>query len=208
MGRDYTNCWADPPCGQPQRRSHNGRVRLSAPTLSCRVLAYVAGAVAVAGVLTGCGSGGPGPLQNPEDDGTSVAGILGVAVKPGQVDANDMMVLGPISSQAVLLDVRLQHPRDASGLTIRYAAMRLHGGTTGALGWHPARWNARPVNGFVIKAHTAAAIWVGVAAAKPGRYRLTGFFVDYRMGDTRYSAHQGIGLDVCVRVRFRSCSFS
>jgi hypothetical protein len=171
------------------------------------MLAYVAGAVAVVGVLAGCGGGGPGPLQNRNDDGTSVAGIMGASAKPGQVMGNDFMVLGPISSKAVLLDVRLQHPRDASGLTIRYAATHVPSGTSGP-GWHPARWNAHPVDGFVIKPHTPAAIWVGVTAAKPGRYHVYGFFVDYRIGDTRYSAHQGIGLDLCVRVRQLSCRFS
>jgi hypothetical protein len=126
---------------------------------------------------------------------------------PGHVMANSFMLLGPIPSKAVLLDVRLERPRDASGLTIRYAATRVHGGISGP-GWHPARWNAHPVDGFVIKPHTAAWIWVGVAAAKPGRYHVSGFFVDYRIGDTRYSALQGPALDLCVRVRWRSCRFS
>ena len=30
---------------------------------------------------------------------------------------------------------------------------------------------------------------------------------DYRIGDTRYSAHQGYGLDLCARVRLLSCRF-
>ncbi len=62
-------------------------------------------------------------------------------MKPGQVNANDFMLLGPISSKAVLLDVRLERPRDASGLTILYAATHVNGGIS-AGGWHPARWNA------------------------------------------------------------------
>lgn len=165
------------------------------------MLACVAGAVAVVGVLAGCGDGGAGPLQIRD------GGDAGGSMKPGQVMANDFMLLGPISSKAVLLDVRLERPRDASGLTIRYAATRVHGGISGP-GWHPARWNAHPVDGFVIKPHTPAWIWVGVSAAKPGRYRVYGFFVDYRIGDTRYSAQEGPGLDLCVRVRFRSCRFS
>jgi hypothetical protein len=150
--------------------------------------------------LAGCGgSGGAGPFAEPGDDG-SVGLTNYFDLTPGWIVPNDMLVLGPISSEAVLIGVRLQHPEDARGLRIRFAAMQLHGSTmSGGRGWHPARWHAHPVNGFVVKPHTTAAIWVGVSGAKPGNYSIRGLVVDYRVGDTQYSVPEGLGWGVCVR---------
>jgi hypothetical protein len=71
-------------------------------------------------------------------------------------------------------------------------------GFLGARGWKPAAWDLHPLAGFVISAHTRAAWVVGAAAAKPGVYMLRGFIVDYRIGNTRYSAAQQVGLQVCA----------
>jgi hypothetical protein len=61
-----------------------------------------------------------------------------------------------------------------------------------------ARWDLRPLAGFVIPAHRHASVVVGAAAAKPGIYLLRGFIVDYRIGRTHYSAAQEAGLEVCA----------
>lgn len=160
-------------------------------------------ATCVALALAGCGGSSkpsPGPFAVPGNAVGAVDAIAVFDVQPGWIVPNDQLVLGPIRSPAVLLDVRLQHPRDARGVTIRYAATQLHGQGTqsGGIGWHPARWHARPVHGFVVKPHTTAAIWVGVSATKLGRYDLRGFVVDYRIGDSLYSAPQGLGLRFCA----------
>lgn len=160
-------------------------------------------ALLIAASVAGCGGGGAGPLAWPKDAGSSV---VGVPVKPHQLAVTGLLSLGPIAARAVLLDVRPQHAQDANGLAIRYAASTGRGLYIGASrGWHPASWDLRPLAGFVIQPHTRAAIVIGAAAAKPGIYLLHGFIVDYRIGGTRYSAPQQIGLRVCASTHSHSC---
>jgi hypothetical protein len=152
----------------------------------------------LAAFVAGCGGGGAGPLAWPKEAGTSVAGI---PVKSGQSAVTGLDVLPAVERPVVLLDVRPQHPADAHGLVIRYAVSTGRGMHIGGQpGWRPAQWDLRPLHGFVIPAHTRAAVVVGAAAAKPGTYLLRGFIVDYRTGGTRYSAPQQIQLRVCASV--------
>jgi hypothetical protein len=58
------------------------------------------------------------------------------------------------------------------------------------------------VAGFMIPPHAQAVVVVGATASQRGVYTLHGFVVDYRIGGTRYSAPQQVGLRVCVA---RSC---
>jgi len=125
--------------------------------------------------------------------------VVGLPVKTRQLAVTAIPFARAADDPAVLLNVRPQHPEDAHGLTIRYGATTgrgMHIG--GARGWQPAAWDLRPLSGFVIPAHTRAAFVVGAAAAKPGIYLLRGFIVDYRIGSTRYSAPQQVGLRVCA----------
>jgi hypothetical protein len=152
----------------------------------------------VAASIVGCGGGGAGPLAWQKDAGTSVAGV---PVKTHQLAVTGLLSLGPIASRAVLIDVRPEHPTDAHGLAIRYAATTGRGAHIGAnRGWRPNAWDLRRLSGFVMQPHTRVAVLIGAAAAKPGTYLLRGFVVDYRIGGTRYSAPQQIGLRVCASV--------
>jgi hypothetical protein len=122
-------------------------------------------------------------------------------VKTGQLAVTAIPFARAADDPAVLLDVRPQHAEDAHGLTIRYAATTGRGmQLLGARGWQPAAWDLPPLSGFVIPAHTRAAFVAGADAAKPGIYLLRGFIVDYRIGSTRYSAPQQVGLRVCARM--------
>lgn len=146
--------------------------------------------------VAGCGGAGAGPFAWPKDAGTAVSGV---PVKTGQFAVTAVYLLGTAGKPAMLVDVRPQHPEDAHGLKIRYAATTGRGMHLGGeRGWQPARWDLRPLSGFVIPPHTHASVVVGASAAKPGIYLLRGFIVDYRIGDTHYSAPQQDGLEVCV----------
>jgi hypothetical protein len=144
----------------------------------------------------GCGGSAAGPFAWPKDAGTTVSGV---PVRTGQFAVTAIYLLGTADKPAVLLDVRPQHPEDAGGLTIRYAASTGRGMHLGGdRGWHPARWDLRPLAGFAIPAHRHASVVVGAAAAKTGIYLLRGFIVDYRIGSSHYSAPQQHGLQICV----------
>jgi hypothetical protein len=127
---------------------------------------------------------------------------VGVSVKAHQFAVTGLLSLGPIAARAVLLDVRPLHAEDKNGLAIRYAASAARAALElGAdSGWQVSRWDLRPLDGFVIRPHTRVAVVIGAAAAKPGIYLLRGFIVDYRIGNTRYSAPQQLGLRVCASV--------
>ena len=153
-------------------------------------------AVVLLAAVAGCGGAGAGPFAWPKDVGGSVSGV---PVKTGQFAVIAITFAQAANKPAVLLDVRPLHPQEAHGLTIRYAASTGRGMQIGgARGWKPALWDLRRLADFVIPAHTRAAVVIGAAATKPGIYLLRGFIVDYRIGDTRYSAPQEAGLEVCV----------
>lgn len=123
----------------------------------------------------------------------------GIPVKVGQLAVTSVYLTGTAADPAVLLDVRPQHADDAHGLTIRYAATTGRGMHLGGeRGWHPTRWDLRPISGFTIPAHKHASVVIGAAAVKPGLYLVRGFIVDYRIGGTRYSAPQQKDLEVCA----------
>jgi hypothetical protein len=155
----------------------------------------------VAASVAGCGGSGRDarPLAWPKAVGTSVVGI---PVQAGQFAVTGLDVLPAVKQRVVLLDVRPQHPKDAQGLVIRYAASNGRGMHIGGQrGWRPAEWDLARLHGFVILPHTRAAVVIGAAAARPGVYLVRGFVVQYRVGGTSYSAPQQIWLRVCAAVR-------
>jgi predicted small lipoprotein YifL len=153
-------------------------------------------ALLLVAALAGCGGGGAGPFAWPKDAGTT---RISGPDKVGKLAAVAIPFAHAADKPAVLLDVRPQHPEDAHGLTIRYAATTGRGmELAGQRGWHPAAWELQPLAGFVIRPHVHAAVVIGAAAAKPGIYLLRGFIVDYRIGSTRYSAPQQLGFGLCV----------
>ena len=142
-------------------------MRLQARSLACdatTLLAYLACVVALAGVLTGCGGSGSGPLAQRKSARVS---IEGVAVSTGQLGVVTLPALGPIPSRATLVDVRPRRSEDARGLAMRYALTRLHISGGGAKAWPPAGWNAHPVDGFVIDPHTQARVMLEPPGANP-----------------------------------------
>jgi hypothetical protein len=157
-------------------------------------------ALFVAASVAGCGGGGgAGPLAWPKGAGTSVVGI---PVKAGEFAVTGLDGLPAVKQRVVLLDVRPQHPKDAQGLVIRYAASNGRGMHIGGQrGWRPAEWDLARLHDFVIPPHGRAAVVIGAAAAKPGVYLVRGFIVHYRVGGTSYSAPQQVWLRVCAAVR-------
>jgi hypothetical protein len=101
-----------------------------------------------------------------------------------------------------LLGLRLLHPEDAHGLTIRYAAKTIRGAAIGgSRGWRPSARGLKPLVGYLVHRHTPTEIVIGAAAAKRGVYLLRGFVIDYRIGSRHYDAPQHIQLEVCAAVR-------
>jgi hypothetical protein len=159
----------------------------------------IAGVAAFLVAAAGCGGGGAGPLAWPKGAGASVVSL---PVESGELAVTAIPLARTANEAAVLLAARPQHPKDAGGLTIRYAASTGRGIHIGAArGWQPKRWELRPLAGFVIPPQTRAAVVIGAAAVKPGIYFLRGFIVDYRIGGKHYHAAQQLALRVCASVR-------
>ena len=168
------------------------------------MLRQSAGAVVVASILTGglagCGGAGAGPFAWPRDAGTSTVSL---PVRPGGTAATTIAMSPTLTVPAVLLDVHPIHPEDARGVTLRYAA------TTGrrgleiliGAGWHRSAWQLHRLPGFVIPAHVRGGVTIGASSRRRGVHRIRGFVVDYRIGGTRYSAPQQVGLQICVGMR-------
>jgi hypothetical protein len=138
-------------------------------------------------------SAGAGPFA-------SAGGVdVGMPVKIDQFAVTTIVMPRTLPKPAVLLDVRPLHPDDARGLTVRYLGTTGHGlELAGARGWNPGAWQARPVAGFVIPAHVRGGVMIAAVSKHAGVYRLRGFVVDYRIGNTRYSAPMEYGLALCV----------
>jgi hypothetical protein len=155
-------------------------------------------AVVAAALWLAFGRGpGAGPFAWPKDAGRSVYSF---PVDPGQGGAVSLW-LGPIDRRAVLLDVRPADGHAPVGLTVTYAATVGPGTPDGAGSvWKPRAWRLRPVAGFTIPAHVQGHVMVRGRANRPGHYLVPAFIVDYKIGGTRYSALQHVGLEVCIAV--------
>ena len=155
-------------------------------------------ALVVLTAAAGCGSGA-GPLGERKGSGPGF-NTVGLPVKTHQF-AVTALPLDPrvIDRPLELLGVRLLHPEDAHGLAIRYAAKTIRAAAIGgSRGWRPAARGLKPLNGYLVHAHTPTEIVIGAAAAKPGVYRLRGFIVDYRIRGSHYHAPQHLELEVCA----------
>lgn len=159
-------------------------------------LGAVALALAVCTFVAGCGGGGAGPLAQPKGSGTS---IVGLPVRTHQFAVTSIPFRLRLNRPLVLLGVRLIHPEDGRGLTIRYAAKTIRDAAIGgSRGWRPAARGLHPLDGYVVQSRVPTEIVIGAAASKRGVYLLRGFIVDYRIGGTRYHAPQQIELRVCA----------
>jgi hypothetical protein len=148
---------------------------------------------AIATLLAGCGGAGAGPLA-----AGSARQHFGSPVRPGQTSAI-AIVLRRVDTPVVLLGVRPLHPEDAHGLKLRYAATTGFGLQLGGQrGWNVRKWQLRPVAGFVIPAHHYGGVVVGASSNEHGLHEIRDFVVDYRIGNTRYSAPMGTGFGLCV----------
>lgn len=104
----------------------------------------------------------------------------------------------------MLLDVHPLHQQEADGITLRYAATTGMGlELAGQHGWNRPAWQERPLAGFAIPAHVVGGVTIGAATTRPGVHIIRGFVIDYRIGDTRYSAPQEFAVGLCVG--YRTC---
>jgi hypothetical protein len=165
---------------------------------SSKIGAIGIGLVVLANVA-GCGGGGAGPLGEPKGSGPGF-NTVGLPVKTHEFAVTAIPFYGGLIDRPLeLLGVRLFHPEDAHGLTIRYGAKTIRGAAIGGgRGWRAAARGVKPVAGYLVHRHTSTEIVIGAAAAKPGIYRLRGFIIDYRIKDTHYHAPQHFELEVCA----------
>jgi hypothetical protein len=143
---------------------------------------------------------GAGPFAWPSSTGT---GGAWAPVNAGQTAALTIVMPRKLAESAVLLGVRPLHPEDGHGLTLRYAATIGRRGLEllGQHGWDRPAWQERPLAGFVIPARVVGGVTIGAASTEPGFHFIRGFVVDYRVGNTRYSAPMHMGFGLCVGKR-------